>query len=388
MTFDKSTTLFPVKKNSIYLLHCGIAPLYSRAFEKEREIAGEQQTTGARVFEEQYGKILAGLHAASAELLKTDADDIAFVKNTSEAISLIAGGYRFSKGDQVIVYTHEYPANFYPWKLQEERGAEVLLLPDADSEPATDDRPTSWSMSDLEQLITKKTKIVAVSHVQFTSGFAADLQKLGDFCASREIDLVVDVAQSLGALPVFPEQMHIAAVASSGWKWLLGPVGTGLMYTSPEFREKLAPVAAGAELMRQGTDYLDHSWNPHRSAKRFEYSTSPISLAAALEICLRDLSLRYGIENIRSELFRLQSIAVDLIDRDLYAPLIHRPENRSGILSVICKRNEPRSVVRELQKHDVVCSARGGYLRIAPHFYNTEDEIEQAVGALNSIGDN
>lgn len=382
--FDKSPEMFPVKRTYTYLLHCGIAPLYSKAREKEREFAEAQQNVGALLFGEKYDSTLDGLHQATATLLRTNAENIAFVKNTSEGMSMIAGGYDIAPGDQVIVYTHEYPANFYPWKLLEERGAEVVLLPDDRS--LSSGLPTSWSLSDLEGLITKKTKIVAVSHVQFTSGFAADLVALGDLCASHGIDLVVDVAQSLGALPVYPEEMKIAAVASSGWKWLLGPIGTGLMYTSPEIREKLAPVMSGAELMRQGTDYLDHSWNPHPSAKRFEYSTSPLSLAAALEVCVRDIPLRYGVENIRQELFKLQQLAVGLIDLNLYSPLVHPEENRSGILSVICKRKKPEKVVHDLLERNIVCSARGGYVRLAPHFYNTEEEIAETVAALNGVG--
>lgn len=386
--FDKRPEIFPIKNEFTYLLHCGISPLFSGACEREREVAERQQNTGALLFSQEYESILNDLRGAAAELMKTAATNIAFVKNTSEGMSMIAGGYRFSPGDQLIVYTHEYPANFYPWKLQENRGVEVVLLPDSRREnvETSPPRPAAWSISELERIVTSRTKIVAVSHVQFTSGYAADLKQLGDFCGAHNIDLVVDAAQSLGALPVYPEEMNIAAVCASGWKWLLGPIGTGLMYTSPGFREKIDHVMVGAELMKQGTDYLDHRWNPHTTATRFEYSTSPLSLAAALGECVRRIPLRYGVENIRQELFRLQEFATGLMDPDLYSPLIHPVENRSGILSVVCKRKQPEEIVEELTEQQVVCSARGGYLRLAPHFYNTEEEIEKAVDILNTIG--
>lgn len=383
--FDKRNELFPVKNEQVYLLHCGIAPLYSRAMQAEYRIAEEHQKYGSRVFEKKYEQILDGLHRAAGELIRTNPSNLSFVKNTSEGVSLIASGYRFSPGDQIIVYTHEYPANFYPWLLQERRGVEVVLLEDDKTAETDTPRPTSWSLDDLERLITKKTKIVALSHVQFTSGYAADLRQLGELCFSEGIDLVVDAAQSLGALPVYPEEMHIAALSASGWKWLLGPIGTGLMYTSEEFRERLDTVAAGAELMRQGTDYLNHRWNPHESARRFEYSTSPVSLAAALETSIREIPLVYGVEQIRRELFRLQELAAEMIDTNGYTPLVHPEKHRSGILSVVCKRQSADEVVDELEKHHVICSSRGGYLRLAPHFYNTDDEIEKAVGLLNAI---
>jgi cysteine desulfurase / selenocysteine lyase len=386
--FDKSADAFPVKNEFIYLLHCGIAPLFSKAHEKEHEISERQQDTGALLFSQEYEIVLSNLHEAAAELMRTDASNIAFVKNTSEGMSMIAGGYPFAPGDQIVVYTHEYPANYYPWKLQENRGAKVVLLPDSqiESPPASPVRPAAWSISELESVVTSRTKIVAVSHVQFTSGYAADLKELGDFCRTNNIDLVVDAAQSLGALPVYPEEMNISAVCASGWKWLLGPIGTGLMYTSPEFREKLGSVLVGAELMQQGTDYLDHRWNPHHTATRFEYSTSPLSLAAALAVCVRQIPLLYGVESIRRELFRLQECATKIIDKDLFSPLIHPVENRSGILSVVCKRKQPDEIVEELMEQKVVCSARGGYLRLAPHFYNTEEEIERAIDILNTAG--
>ena len=98
-------------------------------------------------------------------------------------------------------------------------------------------------------------------------------ERLGEFCRQRAIDLVVDCAQSLGCLPVRPEACHVAALASSGWKWLLGPWASGLLYTSPDFRRKLRPVMAGPGMMRQQLDYLDHRWNPHVDGRLFEYST-------------------------------------------------------------------------------------------------------------------
>src|SRR5207302_970015 len=157
----------------------------------------------------------------------------------------------------------------------ERRGVKLVLLPDRDiTGRAPAGRPVAWTMEDLQQRVTPRTKIVALSHVQFASGFAADLKALADFCRDQDIDLVLDAAQSLGCLPIYPEELGIAAVVSSGWKWLMGPIGTGLMYTSASFRQKLDLVMVGAETMRQGTDYLNHDWNPHASAKCFEYSTA------------------------------------------------------------------------------------------------------------------
>src|SRR5437870_1047856 len=134
--FDKSNEHFPIKDTYVFLSHCGIAPLYREAMRKEYEVAQEQMRTGALVYS-RYDAILDGLRAAAADLLKTAPDNVAFIKNTSEGINLIANGYPFQRGDQIISYIHEYPANHYPWKLQERRGVELVLLQDtgADGRP-------------------------------------------------------------------------------------------------------------------------------------------------------------------------------------------------------------------------------------------------------------
>jgi cysteine desulfurase / selenocysteine lyase len=376
--FDKSPELFPIKDQYVFLTHCGIAPLYSGAMRREREIAEAQCRVGALIYS-QYDAILNGLHEAAAALLRTSPDNIAFVKNTSEGIGLIAGGYPFQRGDQVISYIHEYPANYYPWKLQEKRGVELVLLPDRDiTGTAPAGRPVAWTMRDLEGRVTKRTRVVALSHVQFASGYAADLKPLAAFCRAHNIDLVLDVAQSLGSMPIFPEELRIAAVVSSGWKWLMGPIGTGLLYTSERFRQKLDLVMVGAEAMRQGTDYLDHSWNEFTSAKRFEYSTAPIALAAALECSLRDVTLRYGVEAIQAEISRLQDVFLGALDGVRFRPLFAAEGQRSSIVSLIVP-GDANALRRALLNQNVVTTERGGYLRIAPHFYNTDEEMQRAV---------
>src|SRR5438552_2989336 len=177
--FDKSHTLFPIKDQFAFLSHCSIAPLYSGALRREREVAEAQSRTGLLVYS-QYDAILDGLRDAAAVLLKTAADNLAFVKNATEGLALIANGYPFEPGDQVISYVHEYPANHYPWKLQEKRGAELVLLPDC----AVTSRPVAWTMRDLEERVTPRTRIVALSHVQFANGYVCDLKALADFCKS------------------------------------------------------------------------------------------------------------------------------------------------------------------------------------------------------------
>ena len=206
--------------------------------------------------------------------------------------------------------------------------------------------------------LTARTRIVALSHVQFVTGFALDLDAGRERSAvERGIDLVLDGAQSLGALPLEPASLGVAAVAASGWKWLRGPIGSGLMYTSADLPlDGLRTSSWGAETMRQGTDYLDHSWAPHTSAKRFEFSTSSPALVAALEASIAEL-FGHGLVAIRAHLLRLQDL------------LLETP--RSSTLRTValpgCEPlGDPRAALHACRPEQVVEDARASRLRRRP----------------------
>ncbi len=383
-TFFKDSSHFPIKKNYIFLSHCGISPLYAGAYRQLEDIARKQMETANMVFH-QYDEILDNLRSSAANLLKTSPSNISFIRNTSEGVNMIANGYPFQKDDQIITYTHEYPANYYPWVLQENRQVKVTLLDNHDITGLLDvGYPSGWSMDELKDKVSDATKVIAISHVQFTSGFAADLQPLAQFCNDNDIDLVVDATQSLGALPIYPDELGLAAVICSGWKWLLGPTGSGLLYTSEKFRKKLENVVVGAGLMKQGTDYLDHTWDPHTTGKRFEYSTSPITLAAALNASISDLFLKNSMESIRDEIYRLQELFLKEIDHKKFTPVIFPKRHRSGILSLKCSV-DPVGLEKQLPGKGVICTSRGGFLRFAPHFYISDEEVKKAASILNSM---
>lgn len=339
------------------------------------------QSYGSSYVMPKYTEILSEFKQTFGELLHTSPANIAATKNTSEAFSMIAEGYPFQEGDEVISFIHEYPANHFPWKLQaRKRGVRLKLIPSIPYQGVPSSFCGSWKLEHIESFITKRTRIIAISHVQFTSGFAADLPALGQLCKERNIDLVVDVAQSLGSLPVYPEEWNIAAVASAGWKWLLGPVGIGIFYTSPAFREKLAPVLVGAETMQQCPDYLDHSWTPHTTAKRFEYATSPISLLTGSCQAVKENQLAKGIERIQQRIFHLQDVFLQELDNSNFIPLVFPDKHRSGILSLY--HPDAAACSERLQDFGITCSSRGGFLRVAPHAHNSEADMRELAELL------
>lgn len=382
--FEKNESLFPVKLKYLYLSHCAVGPMYAPAAEAAKRFIDGHCQTGRSLFAE-YGDALISFREKVARWLRTSSENIAYVSNTSEGMNLIANGYPFAPGDQIISYANEFPANHYPWVLQQRRGAELVLLADADPVGGLNARsPRGWSMQELEDKVTSRTRVVALSHVQFASGYAADLKTLGTFCRERNIDLIVDAAQSLGVLPLHPEEYGIAAFAASAWKWLLGPRGAGLMYTSPSLRAKLEHTMAGAGLMKHRYDYLNHAWDPVDNAQRFEYSTLPWEHLLAIDKVVEEVFLRYPIEAISAEVLRLQDRLLERLDPDRYLPLSFPREHRSGILAVDVPRLGD-ALVELLEQRGVIVTARAGRMRLAPHFYLTDAEMDRAADILNEV---
>lgn len=379
---DKCTTWFTCTTDRIFLGHCAVSPLFGGAAAAIREFTEALAADGIAAlprFTELPGRFRQGF----SRLLKTEAANISYVANTATAMSMIAHGYPFAPGDQVISYRHEYPSNHYPWLLQQQRGVELVLLEDVGTGLGAA-ALRGWSMEELERRVTHRTRVVALSHVQFASGFAADLADLGAFCRARNIDLIVDCAQSLGCLPIYPELDHVAALAASGWKWLMGPLGSGVMYTSPELRQKLQPVLSGPDMMRQGFDYLDHSWNPHEDGRFFEYSTAALDHLAALQAVVSELMLANSMEEVRDEVFRLQDLFLDHLDPDLVTPLLLPENHRSGIL-MLRTRGNVKSLIAALREHGVVMTGPTGVLRLAPHFYMEDSQMVRSAEVLNHL---
>ena len=381
--FDKSETVFPAKKKSLFLAHCSISPMQRHAKEAAQGFLDAMAEGGISGLPPYYD-LLPTFHQKCAQLFQTEAENISLTHNTAEGMCLIANGYPFSPGDEIISYIHEFPSNHYPWRLQEKRGVKLVLLGDCDPSGSFADvvSPRAWSMEELQRKVTPETRVIALSHVQFCSGYTADLMELGTFCKERNIDLIIDGAQSVGCLPLYPDQYNVAAVAVSTWKWLMGPFGAGLLYTSPALREKIALTMVGSTSMQQGLEYLDHRWNPHVDGRKFEYSTQAWEHAAALNGLLDGVFLRYAMEDIRSEVFRLQDTFLENLDPELFRPLLFPDTHRSGILALLPVCNAADLVAR-LAKQGVVVTLRSEYIRIAPHFYLDDAEMKRAAECFN-----
>lgn len=384
---DKCSNWFSVDNEKVFLGHCAISPLFAGAREVMERYNREMAEGGVSALH-RFLDYIPRFHSSAGAMMKAGGENISFVQNTATAMSMIAGGYPFEPGDQIISYVHEYPSNHYPWLIQQRRGVELVLLSDV-GEASGRGELLGWSMEDLENLVTDRTRVIALSHVQFASGFAADLTELGCFCKEREIDLVLDCAQSFGCLPVYPEEYNIAAVATSGWKWLLGPFGAGLMYTSPEFRAKLHVTMAGPAMMEQGLDYLDLSWKPHKDGRMFEFSAVAFDHMAAMTEVMEKVFLKNPLEEVRDEIFRLQNVFLAELTRlggcEKRIKVLMPPEkHRSGIVPIQLAA-DPQAVMQQLQQEGVTITGPTGVLRLAPHFYMRDEQLKRAAQVFATI---
>jgi selenocysteine lyase/cysteine desulfurase len=303
-------------------------------------------------------------------------EQIAFMRNTSDGLSTIANGLRWRSGDNVVTFANEFPSNIYPWlRLREAFGVEIRMCEERDGRLETEE---------LINLIDDRTRVIAISQVQYASGFRADLELLGR--AARSVDglLVVDVIQAMGVIPTNVEAELIDVAAGACHKWLLTPEGVGVLYLSDRARERIEPTLVGWVSVPNPEDYqnFEQGWN--HGALAWETGTAPTALIHGLEASLKLLT-DTGSERIAAYLEELTDYLCERLDRNQYQIVSSR---RSGEKSqIVCIRHRqgisPMTLYSQLKQRNIITAPRGDRLRIAPHFYNTPEEIDELVRALS-----
>lgn len=364
---------FPVTHSSIYMNHAAVAPISRRVLHAMVSLLEDVHHCGAEHWD-RWVEAYEAARRSAARLLNADPGEIAFTKNTSEGISFFANGLAWQPGDEVVSIASEFPANFYPWKFQEKKGVRLRLVEEAQGR---------LSLEALAAALTSRTRVVAVSFVQFLSGFRLDLEKLGDICAGHGCLLFVDAIQGLGAFPLDVRRCHIAGLAADGHKWLLGPEGAALLFLNREFLDKVSPSTVGWTSVRAWNDFSSRALVWREGARRFEAGTLNTAGVYGLGAAL-DLLLEVGVDAIGERILDLTArLRRGLLDQGhwVFGPL-ERAE-ASGIVSFVPRQGEPEDAVARLRAHRVQVSERCGKVRVAPHFYNTEEEIDRVLELLS-----
>ena len=363
--------LFPVTKTLAYLNHAAVGPLSMRAYEAMERHARDQRDFGALHWRDWYAEY-DRYREAAAKLTGGQPHEIAIVKNTSEGISFVAEGLRWKEGENAITTALEFPSNYTPWLNLERRGVEtrVASLPTVEA---------------IEPLIDGNTRIVTVSSVAFHNGFTADLDAIGELCASRGVLFCVDAIQSLGVLPLDVKRSKIAFLAADGHKWMCGPEGAGIFFVDARHLDELDVLENGwtnidrhGKFLGVGVDWLPDS-------RRFEAGSTNTNGVYGMRAAL-ELLLEIGIDEIAARALGVAQLIVDAAESLGWTVASPRPV-QSPIVGIVPPESDERSLLwwhRRLEEAGVVSSPREGMLRLSPHFYNDASDVERLVAALAS----
>jgi selenocysteine lyase/cysteine desulfurase len=308
-------------------------------------------------------------------LVNAPAASIGITRSTAHGMSLLAQGLSWEEGDNVVGATGEYPANVYPWMNLARRGVEFRQAPAADGRTMPEA---------VMALVDSRTRLVALSHVEFWNGFRVDIETIGAECRRRGVALAVDVMQSAGALQIDLERLQVDFCAAGAGKWLMGPPGIGFCFCAEPLLERLQPVIVGVGSVAAHDSYFEYDSRPAAGARRFEESVVSLLDTAAFGAALEVL-LEVGPAAIETRVLNLSQKLADGLAAagyEIIEPWPRARQESSGIVS-FRKSDVPASVLlRDLTAAHVIARTHRDFVRLSPHFYNTEQEVDRVLEIL------
>jgi selenocysteine lyase/cysteine desulfurase len=365
-------TEFPVVRHWAYLDHAAVAPLPRRTGDALRAWATEQEDHGV-VHWPAWEEKLEAIRDRIAFLIGAGRDEVAFVNSTTQGIGLVAEGFPWEDGDNVVVPTEEYPSNIYPWMNLASRGVSVRLVPSRDGR--------IWP-EDLEAAMDRRTRVLSVSHVEFASGFRNDLDLLGELCRARGIALFVDAIQGLGPFTYDVRRTPIDFLAADGHKWLLGPEGAGLVFVRGDWIDRLRPIGVGWHSVVGSYNAPEIDFRLKPSAQRWEGGSFNMPGIQALGASL-GLLLEIGPEAVSQRILeRADAAREQALRADWRITGSGRPQDQSGIVAIESDEVQAHEAAKAIRGRGVAVCARRGRLRISPHVYNNDDDLDRLREAL------
>jgi len=366
---------FPVCRRWAFLDHAAVCPIPDVAVAAMIDYAHRSAENGVAGWVHWADQIAECRRLAAQLINAPDSHDICFIPNTTTGIGIIAEGFPWQPGDEVVIAAEEYPSNQYPWLNLADRGVITRIVPS---------RGNRIAIEDIRNSFTSRTRLLSISFVEFASGFRNDLDALASLCQANNVFFFVDAIQGLGVLPLDVQRTRIDALAADGHKWLLGPEGAGIAYIRRDWIDRLRPVLIGAHSTVTPYDYSTIAFRLKPHAGRYEGGSPNLAGLVALAASL-DLLLSVGIEAIASRVLELTDYFVDRATREGWKVFSSRDSaEKSGIVSLETGKTDPIVLVRKCRAAGVIVNARGGRLRVSPHAYNTEEELDRCLEALSA----
>lgn len=359
---------FPSTENLLWLNHAAVSPLCRPAAVAMRTLVGDAHEWASFHYQK-WMQVYDSLRVEAAKLIGAKSAEIAIVKNTSEGIATVQMGLDWKAGDQVVAFKEEFPSNYYPWKLLENRGVRVKWLSIYDSLQTIDEA-------------CRGARLLAISYVNYLSGHRVDLKAIGEICRRRGAFFLVDAIQGLGVFPIDVEGFGIDALAADGHKWLMSTEGCGILYIRKSRQDQIAPVEFGWTNVAGFHDYASRDMALRPDAGRYECGTLNTVGIYGLNAAIRFVN-EVGIDRIGEQVLALaEQISQNIHSRGYELIREWERETGSGIVTLRKKDVDSRLVVSKLKEQRIQAAARQGWVRISPHFYQSPEEMDRVIQAL------
>jgi selenocysteine lyase/cysteine desulfurase len=370
--------LFPVTRERIFLAHAGVAPLpgptaETLKFEADRASFAQESPD--------FMAEIDGIRRVAARLINASNDEVALLGPTSLGLNLVANGIAWQPGDEVVFYPDDYPANVYPWQALTAKGVRLV--------PLQPERLGELTPDLVLGALTPKTRLVALASCHFLSGFRLDYETIGEELSRRGVLFCLDAIQSLGATSI--DVRHIDFLAADSHKWMLGPLGAGIFYVKRRHFETLRPSLLGAWNVHSPGFVAQPDVTMEKGARRYEPGALNMLALFGMKASL-ELILGLGVKQIEARLLDLRGHAEERLLGAGFRVIgfANRRSQKSGITTIAFEDKEKAIAhVRRLRENRVDVSLREtreglSCLRLSPHFYNTETELEEVVKILLS----
>lgn len=371
---------FPLNADISYLNHAAVSPWPLRTANAVKAFADENAQFGASHYLD-WLEIENKLRLQIKDLINApSADDISLLKNTSEALSVVACGIDWHSGDNIVSTDQEFPSNRIAWEAQAHHGVELrqidIMAPEADDDP-------HYAESALIQACDERTRVMAISSVQYATGIKLDLVRLGQFCKDKDIYFCVDAIQSIGAHELDIQAIQADFVMADAHKWMCGPEGIALFYCRAEIREQLTLNQFGWHMVDDHMNYSCKQWTPAKHARRFECGSPNMLGIHALHASLT-LFDEIGMREVADNLFKNTSYLIDkLVNIDRVSIITPTAKDRrAGIVTFRIAGKDTAEIHAQLMKNKVICANRMDAIRFSPHFYTDLKVIDKTLDIL------
>lgn len=371
--FDLVRQDFPVAKRRAYLNNASIGPMSNRVVAAVDAFMADVRDNGRNNYPHWCKHADTEIKDRIGALIGADRSEIAYVKNTTEGLAIVANGIDWKPGDNVIVPDIEYPSNVYCCMNLERWGVEVRWVKNRGGRILVDD---------LRELIDSRTRLVSISSVQFSNGFRHDIVATGELCRSKGVLLSLDAIQWVGALHIDMASLPIDFMAFGGHKWMLAPIGTGVFYCNKTALDKIRPSVVGYHSVDKGEDHMDYGLDFRPNAGRFEEALVNFPGIYGLDAAVKT-QLELGTERIERHILALGAQGAEAVQRKGYEILSPwRDDERSGILSFRHPSIPADQIAQRMNAAGVDMAVRAGALRISPSYYNNSSDIMRMAEAL------